>query len=163
MTERLNWAELKICYKLMAIIRCSIQYLLVAYVFDIWSFVSLIRPLPYFASLLFPLVNTSLFSVSVSLFLFSHRHLFYFLHSMCNWYCIVFFWLISLTMISSSLSIQLLMGTSVASVSQPLWLEVLWTQGCMCLCDLMFSFFPGCVPGSGVVRSYGSLIDSVVF
>ena len=50
----------------MAIIRCSIQYLLVAYVFDIWSFVSVIRPLPYLASLLFPLVNTSFFSVSVS-------------------------------------------------------------------------------------------------
>ena len=66
-------------------------------------------------------------------------------------------------MISSSLSVQLLTGTSVASMSRPLWLEPLWTLACTCLCELMFSFFPGCVPGSGVGRSYGSLMDSVIF
>ena len=48
---------------------------------------------PYLAPSLSPLVTTSLFSISVSLFLFCYIHSFYFLDSTYKWYHTVFVFL----------------------------------------------------------------------
>ena len=61
----------------MAVFPCAVQYILVAYLFYTQWFVAL-NPIPLSCPFpfLLPTGNTSLFSVSVSLFLFCYIHWF---------------------------------------------------------------------------------------
>ena len=67
---------------MMAVIPCAVRYILVAYLFYVYSLYLLISHsypalLPSFSSL----VATSLYSASVNLFLFCYIHSFYFFDS----------------------------------------------------------------------------------
>ena len=76
-------------YKIMPIIPCAVQYILVAYLFCIWWFVSVnhITPVLSHPTSLSPLVTTSVFSTSLSLFLFcTYIWFVLFLNSTYKWY-----------------------------------------------------------------------------